>query len=317
MIKEAVGFGDTVDEAQEDAMRALGASAEDEVQIEIIDLPKKKVLGVFGGSRAKVRVFIELPDEEKKAPKHKKKENKKNEKNEKKQEKTAKPEVKKAKVSSDAAEYGEAVDADKIAPDSKAGKAIGYLKSVLPGLGCEEAKITVAEKENGALISLSGEGLGVIIGRRGETLEALQVLVSLAANMGGGYYRVSLNIGDYREKREQALIALAGKMANQVLATGKNRTLEPMSPYERRIIHTTVQRIDGVESASVGDGEDRRVVIHKEGRRIDPDRFTGRPRGRGRERRQSNTVKVNPSREPMKDSDIPLYGKIENNSEVK
>ena len=65
MIKEAVGFGDTVDEAQEEAMRALGASAEDEVQIEIIDLPKKKVLGVFGGSRAKVRVFIELPDEEK------------------------------------------------------------------------------------------------------------------------------------------------------------------------------------------------------------------------------------------------------------
>ena len=122
---------------------------------------------------------------------------------------------------------------------------------------------------------------------------------------------MSLNIGDYREKREQVLIALANKMAKQVLATGKNRTLEPMSPYERRIIHTAVQKMDGVESVSVGDGEDRRVVIHKEGKHVDPDRFSGRPRGRGRERRPSNTVKVAPSREPMKDSDIPLYGKIE------
>ena len=99
-------------------------------------------------------------------------------------------------------------------------------------------------------------------------------------------------------------------MANQVLSTGKNRTLEPMSPYERRIIHTAVQKIDGVESISVGDGEDRRVVIQKEGKRVDPDRFAGRSSGRGRERRPSNTVKAVPTREPMKDSDIPLYGKI-------
>lgn len=308
MIKEAVGFGNTVDEAQEDAMLALGASAEDEVQIEIIDLPKKKVLGVFGGSRAKVRVFIELPDDEEKAPKAKKKEKKKTEK---KQAKPQKAQEKKEKPGSDEAEYGAAVDAAEIAPDSKAGKAVSYLRSVLTGLGCGDAQIKVAEKENGALILLSGEGQGVIIGRRGETLEALQVLVSLAANRGGGYYRVSLNIGDYREKREQALIALAKKMANQVLSTGKNRTLEPMSPYERRIIHTAVQQIEGVESVSVGDGEERRVVIHKEGKRVDPDRLGRYPRGRGRERRPSNTVKAVPSREPMKDSDVPLYGKIE------
>ena len=308
MIKEAVGLGDTLVEAQENAMLALGASDEDEVQIDIIERPRKKVLGVFGGSRAKVRVFIELPDEEEKAPGKKKNENKKNEK---KQAKPQKTEVKREKRNTDEAEYGKAVPSGEIAADSKAGKAVAYLKSVLAGLGCQDAEMTVAEKENGALISLSGEGLGVVIGRRGETLEALQVLVSLAANKGGGYYRVSLNIGDYREKREQALITLAEKMANQVLSTGKNRTLEPMNPYERRIIHTAVQKIDGVESVSVGDGEDRRVVIHKEGRQVDPERFAGRSRGRGRERRQSNTVKAVPSREPMKDSDIPLYGKIE------
>ena len=309
MIKEAFGFGNTVDEAQEDAMLKLGASAEDEVQIEIIDLPKKKVLGVFGGSRAKVRVFTELPDEEKKTQ-PKKKENKKPEKKQTKV-KIAKVEQKKEEKMSDEAEYGEPVDAAAIAPDSKAGRAISYLKSVLAGIGCENTKITVAEKENGALMSLEGEGLGVVIGRRGETLEALQVLVSLAANKGGGYYRVSLNIGDYREKREQALKALAGKISNQVLSTGKNRTLEPMSPYERRIIHTEVQRIDGVQSISVGEGDSRRVVIHAEGKKVDPERAGRRPHGRGRDRRPSNKVTSVPSREPMKDSDIPLYGKIE------
>ena len=309
MIKEAFGFGNTVDEAQEDAMLKLGASAEDEVQIEIIDLPKKKVLGVFGGSRAKVRVFTELPDEEKKTQ-PKKKENKKTEKKQAKV-KITKAEPKAEEKASDEAEYGEPVDASAIAPDSKAGRAVSYLKSVLAGMDCESTKITVAEKENGALISLEGEGLGVVIGRRGETLEALQVLVSLAANRGGGYYRVSLNIGDYREKREQALKTLAGKISGQVLSTGKNRTLEPMSPYERRIIHTEVQKIDGVQSISVGEGDNRRVVIHAEGKKVDPERAGRHLRGRGRERRPSSKITSVPSREPMKDSDVPLYGKIE------
>lgn len=315
MIKEAFGFGVTVDEAKEDAMLALGASAEDEVQIEIIEMPKKKVLGVFGGSRAKVRVYMELPDNAVKVQPKKQKEKKKFEKKqiEKKQSKVEpeKEEVKKEKSKSDETEYGEAVAADRVASDSKAGKAVSYLKSVLSGLGFENTDITVAQKENGALISLDGEGLGVVIGRRGETLEALQVLVSLAANKGGGYYRVSLNIGDYREKREQALVALAGKVASQVLSSGRNRALEPMSPYERRIIHTAIQGIDGVESISVGEGENRRVVVHAEGKRVDLDRAGRRPRGRGRDRRPSNAVSAAPLREPMKDSDVPLYGKIE------
>lgn len=308
-----MGFGNTVDEAKEDAMLALGASAEDEVQIEIIEMPKKKVLGMFGGSPAKVRVYIELPDKPEKKEKAQQKKQKENGKNEKKQQsvKPQKVETKKETPKTDVSEYGEAVDAGKIAPDSKAGKAVSYLKSVLAGLGYEDVAMTVAEKENGALISLEGEGLGVVIGRRGETLEALQVLVSLAANRGGGYYRVSINIGDYREKREQALAALAAKIAKQVLSSGRNRTLEPMSPYERRIIHTAIQEIDGVESISVGEGENRRVVIHAEGKRVDSERAGRRQHGRSRERRPSNTVSSVPTREPMKDSDVPLYGKIE------
>ena len=308
MIKEAVGFGDTLEEAKEDALIALGASADDDVQFDVIERPKKKVLGVFGGSRAKVRVFIELPDVEEKAqPKAQKENNKK----EKKQPKAKPQKVKEEKTAvKPAPEYGPAVDAASVPADSKAEKAVAYTKAILEGLGYNDVAITVAEKENGALISLEGEGLGVVIGRRGETLEALQMLVSLAANNGGGYYRVNLNIGDYREKREQALVTLAKKIANQVLSTGRNRVLEPMSPYERRIIHTAVQEIEGVESNSIGEGENRRVVIHAAGKRFDTERAGRRSGGRGRDRKPSNAVSATPTREPMKDSDVPLYGKI-------
>lgn len=304
MIKEAVGFGNTVDEAKEDAILALGASAEDDIQIEILEMPKKKVLGMFGGSRAKVRVFVELPDE-KVITKPKKQKEKKQPKN-RPQKKTEDKAEKKENKKSGNKEPPEFVSESDILPDTKPGRAVAFLKSILSGFGCENVDIKVSELENSAIISLQGENLGAVIGRRGETLEALQMLVSLAANGAGGYYRVSLNIGDYREKREQALVGLANRMARQVLSTGKNRTLEPMSPYERRIIHTAVQEIDGVESGSIGEGDNRRVVIHLPGKSIENSHAR---RDRGRKR--SDTVTTSPAREPMKDSDIPLYGKIE------
>ncbi len=308
MIKEAVGTGNTVDEAKEAAILALGASAEADVQIEILEMPKKKVLGMFGGSPAKVRVFIELPDVEEKTkslPK-KKKENKKVEKKEQKTKEQAKA------ANPTESEYGESVEISALKSDSKAYKAANYLKSILEGLGCENTAMKVAEKENGALISLEGEGLGVVIGRRGETLEALQLLVSLSANNGGGYFRVNIDVGDYREKRIDALNALANRVAKQVLSTGRNRTLEPMSAYERRVIHTAVQEIEGVESNSIGEGENRRVVIHQTGKKIDTDReFRRGSRSHGRDRRNSNVISSVSDREPMKDSDVPLYGKIQ------
>lgn len=304
MIKEAVGFGNTVDEAKEDAILSLGASAEDDIQIEILEMPKKKVLGVFGGSQAKVRVFVELPDE-KVSTKPKKQKEKKQPKNKPEKKVENKAEKKENKKSGDK-ELPAFISESEISPDTKPSRAVVYLKSILLGFGCENVEIKVAELENGAIISLQGENLGAVIGRRGETLEALQMLVSLAANGAGGYYRVSLNIGDYREKREQALVGLANRMARQVLSTGKNRTLEPMSPYERRIIHTAVQEIDGVESGSIGEGDNRRVVIHLPGKNIESN-YTRRNRGS----KHSDAVITSPAREPMKDSDIPLYGKIE------
>ncbi|MBR4072511.1 MAG: Jag N-terminal domain-containing protein [Clostridia bacterium] len=321
MIKEAIGLGETIEEAKENAILELNASAEDDIQFEVLATPKKKVLGLFGGAKAEVKAYIELPDEK---PKKSKKRNEKPVKVEKKapvEKKSAEP--KEAAVKAEAPKaaeetsgqvdnFSDAVDAETLAADSQPAKAVAYLKKILEQFGCTDTKIKVAERGNCAHIMLEGEGLGVIIGHRGETLDALQYLAGLAANGAGGYYKVSLNIGDYRERREQTLIALAKRMSDQVLRTGKNRTLEPMNPYERRIIHTAVQDIDGVVSNSFGEGSGRRVVISPEGGDPRPQRRDGgrgKNGGRGRDRKPSNKVEA-PVREPKKDSDMPLYGKI-------
>ncbi len=327
MIKEAIGMGDTIDQAREDALLKLDAAEDADIQFEVVAFPKKKTLGLFGGNKAEVKAFVELPDikpknEKKKADKSKankpaaqKEKNNEPKKAEKKNEapKKAEPEKKNDVVK----EFGEAVDISELPADSRPVKAVEFLKPILSKLGCENVVFKVAERENAALIDLQGEGLGAIIGHRGETLDALQFLAGLAAQNGGGYYKVSLNIGNYRAKREDTLTALASRIAEQVLRTGKCRTLEPMNPYERRIIHTAVQSIEGVTSASFGEGINRRVVIGKEGTELKPlrsrdDRRGGRrdDRRRGGNRRPSNRVEVAPNREPKKDSDIPLYGKI-------
>lgn len=310
MIKEAIGFGDTIEEALEQAKAALNAKAEDDIQFDVISTPKKKILGLFGGAQAEVKAYIELPDEKpKKAPK-KKKEKAEAPKAEKKPQKTeSKTAPKKDIAPIEPVDLSDAVDADSLEAGSQPAKAVAYLRSVLKEFGCVDTKITVSEKPDCAYIMLEGEGLGAIIGHRGETLDALQYLVGLAANGAGGYYKVSLNIGDYRERREQTLIALAKRMSDQVLRTGKNRTLEPMNPYERRIIHTAVQEIEGVVSNSFGEGSARRVVISPVGGNPRPQRRDGGRGGRGQNRRPSNKVEA-PVREPKKDSDMPLYGKI-------
>ena len=314
MIKEAIGFGSTVDEAKEDAILRLGAKLEEDVQFEIISLPKKKVLGIFGGAQAEVKAYVERPDKpgKKNNKSAKKIENK--EKAEKKA-KAEKQEVKKAEPKPEKPQP-ELVDQSLIDANSPTGKAIAYLNAILKDLGCENIEIKAAVRENGALIVLDGEGLGVVIGHRGETLDALQHLVSLAANSANGYFKVTLNIGDYREKREQTLVSLATRVAEQVKRNSRNRALEPMSAYERRIIHTAVQEIEGVSSASIGEGKNRRVVIFPEGGSPNmPRRDDNRRRNSRGGRKTSNAVSNAPAREPKRDSNIPLYGKITANTE--
>ncbi len=314
MIKEAIGVAETIEEAKEKAMAELNLSFEDDYDFEIIATPKKKTLGLFGGCPAQVKVWVEVPE-----PKPAKQPKAKAKKEEKKKAAKA-PKAPKAEVAP-VVELKE-VPANEVDPASPAGKGVNYLQSILNKLGCENVTITVAEIEGGSQITLKGEGLGVVIGHRGETLDALQYLVSLAANAGvSGYYRVVLNTGDFREKREQTLIALAKRMAEQSIRSGKCRTLEPMNPYERRIIHTTIQSIDGVTSTSFGEGNGRRVVIAPEGKEARP-RNDYRGRGghgrgsrndrRGGGRREAYKPQVDPDRAPVKDAGaMPLYGRID------
>ena len=146
--------------------------------------------------------------------------------------------------------------------DGAAEAAKAFLEDVLTEMGAADFTVTVNETKDTCLMVVEGEDLGFIIGRRGETLDALQYLVGLVANrIDKDYCRINIDIGNYREKREKTLVALAKKMGAQAAKTGRRCSLEPMNPYERRIIHTTVQDIDGATSWSVGSDSARHVVI--------------------------------------------------------
>lgn len=124
--------------------------------------------------------------------------------------------------------------------------------------------VTVESEIDGEIlkINLSGPDMGIVIGKRGETLDALQHLTSLVVNRGDkSFLKVSLDAENYREKRNVALEELAGKLANKVMRTGRNQTLEPMNAYERRIIHSALQNHETVTTYSIGQGVNRKVVI--------------------------------------------------------
>lgn len=323
IIKEAIGVGSTVEAAMEDAINKLNAGLDDQVQTETIALPKKKVLGIFGGCDAQVRAYIEGPDEVKK-PAKEGKQNRKAHQNGEKKAAVKKEAVKPQKQETDAKEPAEAkepiekkepvgIPAAEVDRSTPAGKAYAYVVSVLEKLGCTEVDAVISDVEGGSKITLKGsDKLGVIIGRRGETLDALQYLASLVANdKGSGYYRIVIDIGNYREKREGTLENLARRTAAQVLRTGRSRSLEPMNPYERRIIHTAVQGIEGVTSSSIGDGIGRRVVISPEGR---APRYQGGRGGRGGSGRRPQRAAEKPvtaeTDKPKETDGTKLYGKL-------
>ncbi len=269
MIKEAVAQGATVEIAFANACRELGVETT-EAECDILEMPTKKTFGLFGGSPAKVRAYIEI--------------------------------VEKVK---DPAE-----------------QAADYLKSVLKEMGLTDVSVRIDREEAGANLSLSGEDIGFIIGHRGETLDALQYLASLVANhVDETYYRITLDVGNYREKRKETLEALGKRMAVRAVKSGRNSSLEPMNPYERRIIHTAVQTVDGAKSWSEGEDLARHVVIGPEGGERPQRRNDGR-RGRDGNRRggsrppRSGSSSRNggaPRTEGPKldDPNMPIYGKIE------
>lgn len=140
--------------------------------------------------------------------------------------------------------------------------AKAYLADVLTKLGVTNVVIEATETEDGAEFDVNGDDIGFIIGHRGETLDALQYLTGLVVNhIHEEYFRVIINIGNYREKREKTLEVLGRKLAFRACKTGEKVSLEPMNPYERRIIHTAVQKVRGATSWSEGENLQRHVVI--------------------------------------------------------
>lgn len=131
-----------------------------------------------------------------------------------------------------------------------------------------DAEAALETEEGAATIRIDGEGAGVLIGHHGETLDSLQTLASLAANKKSersdekDYTKITVDVGDYRAKREETLRALARRMAARVKKYGRSIALEPMNPYERRIIHSEIQGIEGVTTNSIGAENNRKIVIY-------------------------------------------------------
>ena len=145
--------------------------------------------------------------------------------------------------------------------DSTEKRAVKFLDGLFAILG-EEVKVDTKQSGDELAVELSGPDMGMVIGKRGETLDALQHLTSLVVNRGDmDFVKVSLDTENYREKRVKALQSLALKLASKVVKTGRNTSLEPMNAYERRIIHATLQDHDAVTTYSVGQGVKRKVVI--------------------------------------------------------
>jgi len=138
-----------------------------------------------------------------------------------------------------------------------------FLNTLFEKMGVP-AQAAITEEEDSIKIDISGDSTGVLIGRRGETLDALQYLASLVVNKNSEEYkRVSLDTENYRKKREETLIRLANRIASKVVKTGKKVVMEPMNPYERRILHSTLQSNPRVETVSEGDEPFRRVIVKK------------------------------------------------------
>ena len=149
--------------------------------------------------------------------------------------------------------------------DTQRDKVERYLRGLLDYMGVE-AQIEITERDNGGLTAnLSGGGMGAVIGRRGETLDAIQHLVNYSVNRGNDKrMHISVDAENYRSKREESLVHLAEKMAAKAVKYKRSMALEPMNSYERHVIHTALQDYEGVSTSSTGTEPNRRVVVSYE-----------------------------------------------------
>ena len=301
MIRKQEATGKTVDEARAKACALLGVQADDlNVSYEVLEMPQKTGFLGLKTTPAKVCVSVEEPDapaapaaapapaaeaapvqetapEVPAAPV---------------EEPAAPVEAPAAEVEQPAAEQAAPADAAAadeetevpivIEENAKVKAAVEYLQEVIAKMGVENVTFSAVQKGEATIIRLDGEKLGALIGRRGETMESLSYLASLVANrLEGDYIKLGLDVAGYRDKRESDLTALAQRIGAKVRKTGRSFAMEPMNPYERRIIHSAISKMEGVRSESKGEGRDRRVVIYSTALDAQTENTYGERRGRG------------------------------------
>ena len=301
MIRKQEATGKTVDEARAKACALLGVQADDlNVSCEVLEMPQKTGFLGLKLTPAKVCVSVEEPDapaapaaapapaaeaapvqetapEVPAAPV---------------EEPAAPVEAPAAEVEQPAAEQAApaaAAAADEetevpivIEENAKVKAAVEYLQEVIAKMGVENVTFSAVQKGEATIIRLDGEKLGALIGRRGETMESLSYLASLVANrLEGDYIKLGLDVAGYRDKRESDLTALAQRIGAKVRKTGRSFAMEPMNPYERRIIHSAISKMEGVRSESKGEGRDRRVVIYSTAPDAQTENTYGERRPRG------------------------------------
>ena len=206
MLKQTVATAKTVELAVSAACTELGVTP-DEVSYEVLEEPKKGILGI-GACDAKVSVSLKM---------------------------------------------------------TPALRAYEFIETLLKNMNLEASVEITSKDDEGVSIAINGSSLGLLIGRRGDVLDSLQYLATLAANIEkSGFYRVTVDVQGYREKRTETLKGVARRMSEKVLKYKKSFALEPMNAYERRIIHAECQNIQGVTTRSIGEGADRKIVISPE-----------------------------------------------------
>ena len=245
MIKTLEKTARTEDEAIAAALAELGMDRDD-VSVEIVERAKSGFLGI-GASPAVIRVSYEAPDPvEEKAP---------------------------------AAPVAEPVKAAATEVDENSDYAAirQFLSGLLERMGVK-AEIEISTRENGGInVNLSGNGMGAIIGRRGETLDAIQHPTNYAVNRGSEkHLHISVDAENYRSKREESLTRLAEKMAEKAIKYKRSMALEPMNSYERHVIHTALQNYEGVTTSSTGVEPNRRVVVSY----VKPEQPNNKPQSR-------------------------------------
>ena len=294
MIRTQEATGKTVDEARAKACALLGVQADDlNVSYEVLEMPQKTGFLGLKTTPAKVRVSVEEPDapaapvvEEKVEPEVKPVVEETPAEEPKAEEPAAAPvaeEAAPAEETADPAAEGEEPEVPiNIEENAKVKAAVDYLKEVIALMGVENVTFSAVQKGEATIIRLDGEKLGALIGRRGETMESLSYLASLVANrLEGDYIKLGLDVAGYRDKRENDLTVLAQRIGNKVRKTGRSFAMEPMNPYERRIIHSAISKMEGVRSESKGEGRDRRVVIYSTAPDAQTENTYGERRPRG------------------------------------